>query len=243
MNYRRPELQQRLASEYVLGTLHGAARRRFQKLLLHDAGLRDAISFWEQELMPMASALSAPAPSEKVWQGIANRVAPTSRERTRTGFFERFFNVATLRPLAVGLFVGAGVMLVAPMLRESGPAEVAQEHVPPSYAGFLQDANGNLTALVSSLRYGKVVDVKLLHPVAVTPERVLYLWALPRGKAPMLLGAIPAQGKGTLTLPGTSEELLSTVTELAVSSEEKSQAAPAQPSQPFVLRGPCGKFW
>lgn len=243
MNYQRPELQQRLASEYVLGTLHGRARQRFQKLLRHDARLRDAVDFWEQELMPMASALSVPAPADKVWQGIAERVAPVSRDRTRVGFFERFFSAATLRPLAVGLFLGAGVMLVAPVMRDTHPGEVAEGHVPQSYAGFLQDASGSMTALVSSLRYGKLVDVKLLHPVAVAPDHVLLLWALPRDKAPILLGPIPAQGKGTLTLPATSEELLSTVTELAVSSEPKADTAPTRPSQPFVLRGPCGKFW
>ena len=244
MNYQRPELQQRLASEYVLGTLHGRARRRFQKLLLQDAKLREAVTFWEQQLMPMASALSVPAPKDKVWQGIAERVAPSgARARERVGFFERFFNVAALRPLAVGLFLGMGVMLVAPVMRETASDEIAQGHLPQSYAGFLQDPNGNMTALVSSLRYGKVVDVKLLRPVPLAADRALHLWALPRDKAPILLGTIPAQGKGTLTLPATSEELLANVTELAVSSESKSAAAPAQPSQPFLLRGPCAKFW
>ena len=33
MNYIRPDLLDRLAAEYVIGTLHGGARRRFQRLL------------------------------------------------------------------------------------------------------------------------------------------------------------------------------------------------------------------
>lgn len=240
MNYRRPELQQRLACEYVLGTLHGRARQRFLRLMHRDSGLRDAVASWEQTLMPMATALSVTAPKARVWEGIEQRVAPAVR---RVGLRERILRLATWRPYAIGLLLGIGIMFVGSMLSRPAPDVVAQEHVPASYAGVLSDANGNVTALVSSLRHGKLVDVKLLHPIAVAPDRVLRLWALPSGGAPILLGAIPNEGKATLTLPATSEELLSKVTELAVSSEPASTSGSTQPTQPFVLRGPCAKFW
>ncbi len=243
MNYHLPELRHRLASEYVLGTLHGRARKRFLRLLPHDADLRDAVAFWEAELMPMASVLSSPAPRDQVWQAIAGRISPATPQHKPAGWFERWFSLAMLRPLVAGLVLGIGLMLLAPLRGPVAPAEVSQDHVPQSYAGFLQDANGNLTALVSSLRYGKLVDVKLVRPVQVSPDRALQLWALPAGSAPVWLGTIPSQGKGTLTLPDTSEALLSKVTELAVSSEPKSNTAPSQPPESFLLRGPCGKFW
>lgn len=243
MNYNQPELQQRLASEYVLGTLHGLARKRFQRLLAKDAKLRDAVSFWEQELAPMASALSGPAPSAAAWQGIAARVAPGPRPSERVGFFERFFSLRALGPLAAGLFLGMGVMVLAPTLLEKSDPRVARMQLPESYAGFLQDSSGKPAMLVSSLRHGKVVDIKVLQPLTVAPDSVLQLWALPRDKPPIALGLVPAQGKGTLTLPATSEELLSQVTELAISVEPKAGAPAAQPSGPFLLRGPCSKFW
>ena len=242
MNYNQPELQQRLASEYVLGTLHGLARKRFQRLLAKDAKLREAVSFWEQELMPMGSALSVPAPAPAVWQSIAARVAP-GRSAEKPGFFERFFGLRTLGPLAAGLFLGIGVMSVAPLLLEKREPAVAKTQLPESYAGFMQDATGNTAMLVSSLRHGKIVDIKVLRPLTVDSEHVLQLWALPRDKAPIPLGLVPAQGKGSLTLPATSEELLSKVSELAISVEPKASAPVAQPSGPFILRGPCAKFW
>ncbi|HEX9812535.1 MAG TPA: hypothetical protein VGA88_10670 [Burkholderiales bacterium] len=44
MNYRNPKLRDMLAGEYVLGTLTGRARRRFEELLRDDYALRDVVA-------------------------------------------------------------------------------------------------------------------------------------------------------------------------------------------------------
>ena len=44
MNYTDPELRDRLAAEYALGTLRGPARKRFERLLADDRGLRDLVA-------------------------------------------------------------------------------------------------------------------------------------------------------------------------------------------------------
>lgn len=244
MNYKRPELRDRLASEYVLGTLAGRARKRFQRLLADDAELRAAVTFWERELIPMAAPLSVPAPSGDVWAGIAARVAPGARAAsTKPGWIERWFSSRTLGSLVAGLFIGVGVALVAPALRDAadGDAELAQ--LPASYAGILEDSSGNATMLVSSLRHGKVADIKVLRPLAVGPDQVLQLWALPKDAPPFPLGIVPGQGKGRIGLPATSEQLLSKVGELAVSIAPRLAVPEDKPAGPFILRGPCAKFW
>jgi anti-sigma-K factor RskA len=86
MKYDRPELQQRLASEYVLGTLHGRARKRFQRLLAQHRELREAVALWERELVPLASSLTSPPPSPQVWDNIAARVAPGEPRRLVPAF-------------------------------------------------------------------------------------------------------------------------------------------------------------
>ena len=239
MNYNRPELRDALASEYVLGTLHGRARRRFQQLLKDDPTLQAAVEFWQRELVPMAAPLSVAAPSPGLWAGIAARVAP-SRAAAQPGWFERWFGVRALGGLAAGLMMGVGVMLVGPQLQR---APQSGQQLPESYAGFLQDTQGRATMLVSSLRHGKVVDIKLLRPVDLPPDQALQLWALPKDGAPLPLGVVPAQGKGHITISGTSEQWLSNVTELAVSIESKARAPVPAPTGPFILRGPCAKFW
>jgi anti-sigma-K factor RskA len=41
------ELAQALAAEYVLGTLRGRARRRFEAMVAHDASLAETVARWE----------------------------------------------------------------------------------------------------------------------------------------------------------------------------------------------------
>jgi anti-sigma-K factor RskA len=124
-----------------------------------------------------------------------------------------------------------------------GAIATAKMQLPESYAGFLQDNQGATRVLVSSLRHGKVVDIKWLRPLELGTEQTLQLWALAKDAPPIALGSIPAQGKGNITMKDTSEVLLSKVTELAISVELKSGAPVSAPSGSFVLRGPCAKFW
>jgi anti-sigma-K factor RskA len=54
MDYSRPRLADRLAANYVLGTLRGAARRRLETLLPAHPSLRQAVNRWQDALVPLA---------------------------------------------------------------------------------------------------------------------------------------------------------------------------------------------
>jgi anti-sigma-K factor RskA len=76
MNYADPELRNRLAAEYVLGTLSGPVRRRFERLLSGDPGLHDLVEVWELKLSPLAEPVPAVKPPEHVWEEIDRQIAP-----------------------------------------------------------------------------------------------------------------------------------------------------------------------
>jgi anti-sigma-K factor RskA len=78
MRYADPDLRDRLAAEYALGTLRGPARRRFEGLLAGDARLRDAAEDWELRVNLLGEAAPAVAPPARVWEGIAERIGPAS---------------------------------------------------------------------------------------------------------------------------------------------------------------------
>ena len=58
MDYSRPALADRLAAAYVLGTLRGPARRRFEALLPAHPALRTAVAAWQGRLVPLSTSVA-----------------------------------------------------------------------------------------------------------------------------------------------------------------------------------------
>jgi anti-sigma-K factor RskA len=239
MNYRRPELSDRLAAEYVLGTLHGRARARLQQLLRDDLLLQARVAFWEHRLLPMAAPLWAAAPSDALWRAIVARVAPREARRP---WWARWFEARTLGALTAGLMLGLTLTLVGPALQEPALPDAPDSQLPQSYVGVLAATDGRTGVIVSSLRHGKVMDVKQVQPVAVPGGKTLYLWAIEANGTTRPIGPVPPGKFVQVALMQTSETLFASAAELALSIEAET-AAPLLPSGPYVYRGLCGKLW
>lgn len=243
MNYLQPERLDRLAREYVLGTLSGRARRRFERVLAASPAASMAVGTWQERFSVLAASVPPMQPREAAWHGLEQRLFPAPRQQP-AGLGAWFGRLLSARSLGGAL---AGVLLCLAVLRlQPGLAglEPTSEALPQSYVGLLSDAAGRPAVLASSLRHGRQLTVKLLQPVAVPADRVAQLWALPRdGSAPFPVGTVPDHGSATLSLPDSSEKLFFNVTRLAVTLEVAPAMAGASPGGPFVLIGPCVKLW
>ena len=97
-----------LAAEYVLGTLHGGARRRFDRLMTDRADVRFAVWRWERHLNGFVAGLRPQKPRRHVWQNIRRRInltqtgKPASIRRWR-GFWLAIPTAAAAAWLAVAL--------------------------------------------------------------------------------------------------------------------------------------------
>jgi anti-sigma-K factor RskA len=251
MNYRQPKLRDRLAAEYVLGTLHGSARVRFERLLGDDFELGGRVAFWERHLLPMALVLSTVAPSRRVWEHIAARLAmhehiPASERSNALQRFLSWFDLRTLGTVAAGLLFGVALTLIGPsLIREAGVAPLvakSESQLPESYVGVLATQEGRTGLIVWSLRQGNMMDVKRVLPVPVAEGSTLFLWVIEGKDKTRPIGAIPPGAFVNVALPQTSEKLFAAATELAVSIEPIN-TSPPQPSGAFVYRGLCGKLW
>ena len=76
MRYTDPALLEHLASQYVLGTLQGGARRRFERLQLDRIDIRMHVATWEMRLGQMAQSIPPQQVSPNLWPAIAARTQP-----------------------------------------------------------------------------------------------------------------------------------------------------------------------
>lgn len=192
MNMDNDDELQRLASEYVLGTLESAERAQVEQRLAREPALREAIDAWELRLLPL-TALAPPAePSAQLWPRISASLTP-SAVRQAGGWQAWWNNLAFWRVLAGGavactaaLAVVLGLQLQAP----GGPGYlvvlVATQDKAP---GWIVQA-GNRNAL------GKPnTDLALipLGPTAVPEQKSLQFWTKGKDwKAPVSLGLVQA---------------------------------------------------
>ena len=69
---QNPELLDRLAASYSLGTLHGGARRRFEQLAREYPQVRAAALLWQGRWSAFSEVQTPVQPDAVVWTRIAN---------------------------------------------------------------------------------------------------------------------------------------------------------------------------
>lgn len=72
----KSELISQLAAEYVLGTLRGPARRRFERQLSTDPAVAAQVEFWRIHLNELGRALPAAEVPLEIREALLRRVAP-----------------------------------------------------------------------------------------------------------------------------------------------------------------------
>lgn len=249
MRYTDTKLLDALASAYVLGTLEGGARRRFERLLRDRIDVRALVTQWEQRLGQLALSVPARRPSANLWRAIEARTRPVAEHKAASSRWPAWLRPAGfgLGGIAAGVIAASALFLSAPglFITSDQLAMRSGERLPQSYVGVLTDAEGQGRLLVSSLRHGKTLTLKVLGTAPLTSalasDERLVLWALPADGAPFAMGTVPAGGTQVSALPDTSEKLLSKVSRLVVTRERT--ATPSAPSADVVLSGSCAKLW
>lgn len=248
MKYTHPELLEHLASSYVLGTLTGGARRRFERLQRDRADVRGLVTQWETRLGQLAVSVPAQQPSPQLWKAIAARTQPAATAAAANASPRGW--LGWLKPagfgfggLAAGVIAASVLFVTAPGLFMTSDqiAMRTGEKLPQSYVGLLTDAQGNGKLLVSSLRHGKTLTVKVIGPITAPASGTLVLWAVPASGPAFALGPVPASGSAVSLLPDTSEKLLSKVSKLVVTLE--TSPAAVSPSATVLFSGNCAKLW
>jgi anti-sigma-K factor RskA len=225
MHEPSPELIDRLAAEYVLGTLRGAARRRFARWLSASptsppqAAAVDAVRRWEDRLASLLQDVPPALPSPQVWAAIERRL----RAEGAIGVARR---AARWRPWAVA----ASLLVVA--------------FGAWWFVGLQGRTQWQTTALVRDAiqreplwrveidRDTQRLRVSAVAPYALDPGRVHELWALRDGAAPVSLGVLPQRGAVERSLAPAQRAALLRARNLAVSLEPAGGSPSGAPTGP-----------
>lgn len=228
MNYQQPELQQRLAAEYVLGTLQGKARLRFERLMVEQPSVRRLVLAWEQRLAPLSAHVKPQTVPPMVWQKICQRlgfIAIEQKPASKPFWLTWAWGGSLLASAAAGILVWNTLIF--------------QPDVIPSYKDLavLSTDKAEPTWIVRVNADGSALQLSSLQQVAVPSDRDLELWAIADG-APESLGVIKlAQGQGSLTFTAQQRQRLRSGKILAISIEPKGGSTTGSPTGVVLFTG------
>ncbi|MGH7116975.1 MAG: anti-sigma factor, partial [Stellaceae bacterium] len=183
MRYESPQLRQLLAAEYVLGTMPGRTRRRFERLMATDSALARIAGDWADRLSALDDATPAEEPPARVWQAIERRTR--SGAAPSPSLLRRWLaSLAFWRGLALvgGLATAALAIYIAVLPRPLAPAVVA---VLAGHAG------GPGWVVIAGPKAGEV-SFSAVAPSAESKPHAFELWGI-AGGPPRALGLLPAR--------------------------------------------------
>lgn len=224
MNIRdNASLRDKLAAEYVLGTLKGGARRRFEGYLHNDAALRMLTVEWQDRLAPMAQFATAQQPRKQVWDSIERRL---NLRPARAGWLQ---SLNFWRSLGVLSTAVAALLVVVIGLRVLDTPQL-------DYIATLTDEKSQTALVLTGDAGRKALTVRLVGNAPVASDKQLQLWAVPKQGNPRSLGLLADKGEVKLAL--TSSAVGDDVALLAVSLEPKGGSPdPKGPTGPILYKG------
>ena len=248
--HRHPELLDRLASAYAIGTLRGGARRRFETLAREQAPVRAAALVWQSRVASMTELEHPVTPSLTVWTRIANLVradreqaamaaAAQARPAAASGWWR---NLALWRGAAgAGALATVLAVVTTVGLRDRLGRQIdglqAQLSAQPlvEYVAVLNDEQASASMLVTFDPRNKKLTLQRVGGYQEASDRSLQLWALPPGAKPRSLGVLTQE---KLLQLAAGEADVREVPTLAISLEPKG-GVPSEtgPTGPVLFKG------
>ena len=200
-----------LCGEYLVGTLRGAARRRFERALREEPQVTQRLRHWQNNFTPRYAPMIEARPSPQVWKRLEKTLG-----FTRPSWFRRF---AWPIAVAAALVMIVGVQIVRQQL----------DSVP------IAELSGKSATVVANLsRDGRTLSLRPDRPGVAGPDQSYELWLLtPEGGVLSLavFGSLDAR----IELPERHRGRLRG--QLAVSVEPPGGSPTGKPTGPVILVG------
>lgn len=257
---KNPELLDRLAAAYALGTLRSGARRRFEAQARQSPTVRAAALIWQERFAGMTELQLTQAPSPNVWKRIENTLANEYRPAmppSDAGVWTRAVRWWRAGALAAGaaaaLAMGVALNLSGEVDRgaaqiaqaERARATLAQQNAQMAaqlqarpdlqYVAVLNDDRSSASMLVTFDPARGTLTIKRVGSYQEAADKSLQLWALPPSGGPRSLGVLGGEAVIKLT---AAENQVKEAPALAISLEPKG-GVPGEggPTGPVLFKG------
>jgi len=221
-------LREKLASEYVLGTLKGGAQRRFEACLKNDAALRRAVAEWQDRLHPLGEFAPVVQPPPQVWRAIEKQLNLNSRRAFWLGLRE---DLSFWRGLGMASTALAIILISVLLTRQPELTSPVANYV----ATLTDDKSQPIAVVTGDIKHHQLV-IKVLSRQSIAADKSLELWAVPKVGNPRSLGLMAGNGSITLQLPENATP--ESIPLLAVTLEPKGGSPnPTGPTGPIVFKG------
>ncbi len=249
-----PELLDRLAASYAVGTLRGPARRRFEALTRESAVVRAAALIWQGRLASLSELQPSAQPAPEVWTRIDSLVQ-AQREHSamisirakdsgsRVPKWSDWLASLTVWRTTSAAFVLATALAITwgLLAREQLSGQIAQLQSQllttpqESYVAVLSDNNAAASMLVTFDPRNKKLTLQRVGAYKEANDRSLQLWALAPKGAPKSLGVLGHDKVFKLT---AAESDVSSIPALAISLEPRG-GVPSErgPTGPVLFKG------
>ena len=228
MNIERSPVLDALCGEYLLGTLRGGARRRFERALREEPRVALRLRHWESMIAPRYSKMAEVQPSAHGWKRLERELG---LERFRPPWFRRLAVWRGLAAAAVAaLVLGIALQFQRPVPTEPVPAQIAELAGKPEAA--------SVRALASPDR--SMLLLRAARPVLAGPAQSYELWLIPaEGGAPLSLAVLGSLDARVPVAPAHSKRLVPGA-KLAISVEPAGGSPTGAPTGPVILAGQIG---
>jgi anti-sigma-K factor RskA len=207
------ELVDRLAAEYVLGTLRGRARRRFERWLLSPQ-VGALVKAWEDRLAGLEPQLKGVTPPASAWRAIETRLE-----------LRKLARAPTLRWLTVAASVMFFALVGVFALREWGQPQITQQ-------AYIQADTQTIYWRVELLGDNQELSLHVHEVHDLPPGKSHELWVLPAGGgAPVSLGLLPHTGDHHRVLTASQRAALAGAKTIAVSLEPEGGSPTGAPTE------------
>ncbi|HXF46092.1 MAG TPA: anti-sigma factor [Burkholderiaceae bacterium] len=216
-----------LCGEYLIGTLRGRPRRRFERALKEEPAVAARLAYWQRTFALRPTLAMHLQPHPNTWRRL-QRDLQLARYRTpwwrRAGVWRAWAAAAT-----AALVVAVGLQLqratVEPSLVEV--ARLAAKDQPPAVTAALAPDHS-------------VLELRAARPIEAGPAQSYELWVIPaEGGAPLSL-AVLGRLDARFTVPEALRARLRAGATLAVSVEPAGGSPTGAPTGPVILVGKIG---